>query len=277
VITITSEIVSATVNAKGAELCSLLAHGREYVWQAGAAWPKHSPVLFPIVGQVNGDRLRVDGREYHLGRHGFARDREFAVEDVAGDRARFVLRDDEATQAVYPFGFRLTLEYRVTGAALRVGYLVENPGPGPLPFSLGAHPAFNWPAPKREQRLVFDRDEPAAVRRLDGGLLAPEEFPTPIVGRALALSDQLFVDDALILDGVVSRGIGFGKVRVTWCDEMNVLGLWGKPGADFLCIEPWAGYSDPVGYVGEFRDKPGVRVLAAGGRATFWWQVEVQS
>ena len=276
-IAIGNEFVAARINALGAELASLRdASGHEYIWQAGPAWPRHSPVLFPIVGQVNNDTLRVDGREYHMGRHGFARDREFTPGSVTADHASFVLADDDATRAVYPFAFRLTLEYRVTGAALRVRYLVENPGPGPLPFSLGAHPAFNWPLPKQAQQLVFDRAEPAPVRRLADGLLAPEGIPTPIQGRTLPLSDELFVADALILDQVASRGVAFGKLRLTWCEEMRQLGIWSKPGADFLCIEPWAGHSDPVGYAGEFRDKPAVVLLPPAAQAAFWWEVAVK-
>ena len=277
-IAIGSEIASAHINPLGAELCSLRdASGHEYLWQAGPAWPRHSPVLFPIVGQVNNDTLHVSGQKYHMGRHGFARDRAFAPVTVAPGHASFVLTDDATTRKIYPFAFRLTLDYRLTAKGLRLTYIVENPGTTPLPFSLGAHPAWNWPQPKDAQRLIFDQPEPAPIRRLADGLLAPELHPTPIHGRDLPLSDALFVDDALILDQVASRGVQFAGLHVSWCDAMPFLGIWSKPGSDFLCIEPWAGHSDPVGYTGEFKDKPGVVVLAPGGRSEFWWEVALLS
>ena len=42
------------------------------------------------------------------------------------------------------------------------------------------------------------------------------------------------------------------------------LGVWSKPGADFVCIEPWHGITDPEGFSGDFTEKPGVFVLKAG-------------
>jgi galactose mutarotase-like enzyme len=46
------------------------------------------------------------------------------------------------------------------------------------------------------------------------------------------------------------------------------LGVWSKPGAPFLCIEPWRGVADPAGFAGELGDKPGVFVIAPGAAET---------
>jgi galactose mutarotase-like enzyme len=54
-----------------------------------------------------------------------------------------------------------------------------------------------------------------------------------------------------------------------------MLGIWQKPGAYYLCIEPWQGIADPVGYAGDFRDKPGVVTLAPGDRRSFRMEVTV--
>ena len=43
--------------------------------------------------------------------------------------------------------------------------------------------------------------------------------------------------------------------------------LWTRPGAPFLCLEAWTGYSDPEGFEGELIDKPGMRTLKSGARA----------
>lgn len=59
-VSLSTQRLSATVKAEGAELTSLKdAQGRELLWQAGEAWPRHSPILFPIVGKVKDDTLRV--------------------------------------------------------------------------------------------------------------------------------------------------------------------------------------------------------------------------
>jgi galactose mutarotase-like enzyme len=142
-----------------------------------------------------------------------------------------------------------------------------------MPASCGYHPGFRWPLPYGEPRALhfiqFASEEPGPVRRIDAqGLLAPEPRATPIVARRLALSDDLFAEDVLILDPVRSRFLTYGaahgpKLRVSFPDS-PYLGLWTKPGAPFLCIEPWQGIADPSGYTGDFTAKPGVFLVPPG-------------
>ena len=170
--------ITATVKAEGAELCSLRdADGREFLWQAGPAWPRHAPVLFPIVGRLNGDHLRHEGATYHLTQHGFARDRRFAWSAREATTCRLVLQDDAATRALYPFAFRLELTYAVADDTLTITYAITNPGQGVLPVSIGAHPAFRWPLAegiaRGAHRLEFAQPEPAPICRLESGLYGP--------------------------------------------------------------------------------------------------------
>jgi galactose mutarotase-like enzyme len=266
----------AAISPHGAELQSLTpAGGEDVMWGAGPEWPRHSPLLFPIVGRLEGEALLHEGRVYQMPKHGFARDSAFRV--AAQDAASCVLdlRDTPATRAVYPFAFTLALTYRIHDGALTIDYAVANPGPEPLPFSLGAHPAFRWPlgdAPKTAHALAFEREETAPVRRLVGEKLGPGR-PTPVEGRTLRLREDLFAEDALVFDHVNSRSVTYGapggpSVRVSW-SGFRELGVWMKPGADFLCIEPWRGYDTPVEFDGPFVDKPGVVTLAPGGTARF--------
>ncbi|WP_406857016.1 aldose 1-epimerase family protein [Alsobacter sp. KACC 23698] len=266
----------AAISPHGAELQSLTpAGGEDVMWGAGPEWPRHSPLLFPIVGRLEGEALLHEGRVHRMPKHGFARDSAFHV--AARDRASCILelRDTPATRALYPFAFTLTLTYRIQDGALTIDYAVANPGTEPLPFSLGAHPAFRWPlgdAPKTAHALTFEREETAPVRRLVGEKLGPGR-PTPVEGRTLWLREDLFADDALVFDQVDSRSVTYGApggpwVRVSW-SGFRELGVWMKPGADFLCIEPWRGYDTPVEFDGPFVDKPGVMTLAPGDAARF--------
>lgn len=272
---ITEGGVAATITARGAELCSLRGpDGAEYIWQALPAWPRHAPVLFPIVGRLNGDRLLHDGTPYRLTQHGFARDRVFAWLDRSASACRLVLEDDAATRAVYPFPFRFEMHYALTHGTLVVTFAVTNTGTAILPASMGAHPAFNWPlrpglAPEAHA-LRFSDDETAPIRRLDGGLLKPDGVPSPIRGRDLALSESLFAADAIVMDHVASQSVRFGvpggpRITVAW-SGFRELGLWMKPGAPFLCIEPWLGTADPVGFDGAFVDKPGLMLIPPAER-----------
>jgi galactose mutarotase-like enzyme len=282
--TISAARIAATVKADGAELCSLRdAAGCEFLWQAGSAWPRHAPVLFPIVGRLNGDHLRHDGAVYHLTQHGFARDRRFAWSTREAAICRLVLEDDAETRTLYPFAFRLELTYAVADDTLTVTYVITNPGQDVLPVSIGAHPAFRWPLAEgiaRDQhRLEFAQPEPAPVRRLQAGLLRLDRFPTPVNGRVLDLRDALFAEDALILDRPVSRSVcytapGAPRIEIGW-DGFDKLGIWSRAGGDFLCIEPWHGIADPVGFDGAFATKPGLMHIPPGEAATLSLSVRI--
>jgi len=273
----------ASVLAQGAELCSLKEAGAEYLWHAGPAWPRHAPHLFPIVGRLTGDQLRVGAETFPMKQHGFARDRRFTWADQSASACRLTLTDDAATRLIFPYAFRLDVAYALSDDGLDVTYHVHNPGDTKLAFSLGAHPAFAWPLPGAEglagHRLEFAQPEPAPVRRLRNGLLQPEVFATPIQGRDLPLDPALFDADAMILDQVRSDRVRYlnpaGRgLDISW-HGFHQLGLWSRPGGAFLCIEPWAGMASPEGFDGDFADKPGIMHLPPGGQRAFGWQVRV--
>jgi galactose mutarotase-like enzyme len=277
--------ITATIRADGAELCSLkTTDGRELLWQAGPAWPRHAPWLFPIVGRLQGDQLRHQGKAYPMTQHGFARDLGFEWLEQTPDSCTLQLRDSEATRARYPFAFRLTIDCRIDAQSLQLSVAIANPGDEVLPASFGAHPAFNWPLtpgqPKETYRLVFPQAERAPIRRLSGGLLRDEPEPSPVRGMVLPLSDELFADDAIILDAVASRSVRYEgeqgpAIEFAW-DGFRELGVWSKPdGAPFLCIEPWRGFASPVDFDGEFADKPGLMHIAPGATETLRYRVTV--
>ena len=57
----------------GAELQTLRdLRRRDYLWNGDAAWwTGRAPILFPIVGALAGDTLRVDGVDHAMAKHGF--------------------------------------------------------------------------------------------------------------------------------------------------------------------------------------------------------------
>ena len=277
---IASGALSAEIALVGAELQGLAdADGRTLQWDGDpAVWNGRAPILFPIVGTLVDGRYRHDGRTYAMARHGFARRATFEVVAHSGASTTLRLRADDATRAVYPFEFELTLAYALGGAVLTIAATIANRGPTPMPASLGFHPAFRWPLPYGEPRadhaLRFAHDEPAPVRRLDrDGLLLPEARATPVVGATLPLADALFVDDALIFDRLAGRSVRYGAPRgpaiEVGLDGFPLLGVWSKPGAGFVCIEPWQGVTDPVDFAGELRDKPGIVIVAPGAARSF--------
>jgi galactose mutarotase-like enzyme len=283
--TLRGDGIAATITAQGAELCSLKnAEGIELLWQAGPQWPRHAPVLFPIVGRLNNDELRQSGKTYAMTQHGFARDRLFRWVERGLSSCKLVLVDDAETRAHYPFAFRLAMTYSVVNTELDVLIEIANTGEVMLPASFGGHPAFNWPLlpglDKQAYSLVFSDAEPAPIRRLRGGLMKTAAEPTPIVGNRLALSERLFDDDAVILDRPASTSVRYAadrgpSIEVSW-QGFRELGVWSKPsGAPFLCIEPWHGFASPVDFDGEFSGKPGLMHIAQGETRTLRYRIRV--
>ena len=277
-IKLTNGVITAEIAVRGAELQSLRdAHGREWLWQGDPAfWNRHAPILFPLVGRAPGDHIRYKDRAYPIGQHGFARDRDFEVLSSGPERAGFRLLADPETRRAYPFDFELDIRFELAGPALLQTVTVRNPGAVTLPASIGFHPGFQWPLPgstggATDHVILFEAEEPAEIRRLIAGGVDPVGRPTPVVGRSLALDPELFREDAIIFDKIRSRSVWLGVpgrdgLRVDFPD-LPYLGIWTKPGAPFLCIEPWQGHAAPAGFQGEIGDIPGMMHIAPGGSA----------
>ena len=271
--------LNATVSTCGAELHGLAdREGNDLQWNGDpAVWRGRAPILFPVIGLLHDGAYRLDGKRYPMPKHGFARDSMFSV--VARDTSRATLRLSASpeTRALYPFAFRLDVGFALTDATLTLTATIANLGEQPMPASFGFHPALRWPLPygqpRADHRLRFARPEPAPVRRIDkNGFLLAAPVPTPVAGDTLELRDDLFVDDALIFDRLASRSVTYGAGRgprlEIGFDDFPTLGVWTKPGAGFLCVEPWHGFSDPVGFAGDLRDKPGIFEVAPHGETT---------
>ena len=283
---IASAGIAAEIAPLWAELVRLTdADGRDWQWGGDpAVWAGRAPILFPIVGTLRDDAFRWQGKTYNLPRHGFARRSTFAAIDQAEDRVTFRLESTEATLAVWPFAFQLDMGFSVAGTTLTMTAIVRNPSTDPMPASFGYHPALLWPLPggadAEAHEIRFDKDEPAPVRRLDAnGLVDPTPRPSPIDGNRLALSDSLFVEDALILDQPASDRLvygapGGGQVAVGYAG-MPQIAFWQKPGAGYLCIEPWHGLSDPAGFDGDIFEKPGMAIIAGGDERRFAMSIEL--
>jgi galactose mutarotase-like enzyme len=283
--TLQNDAISATIMADGAELCSLKnSQGLELLWQAGPAWPRHSPILFPIVGLLKNNEMRHQEKIFPMTQHGFARDRRFEWSERRPKSCTLVLTDDSATRLHFPYAFRLAVTYTVESTHLDVVFEITNTGDEILPASLGGHPAFNWPLlpglPREAYGISFSHNELEPIRRLKEGLLRDKPEATPIKGNFLALSERLFADDAVILDRPASHTVRYGadrgpSINVSW-QGFRQLGIWSKPqGAPFVCIEPWYGFASPSDFDGEFLDKPGIMKLAPAETQILKYRISV--
>lgn len=286
-ITIKSPKLTAGINYHGAELTSLRdCDGKELMTDANPKfWTGHAPILFPIVGALAKDTLRIDGKAYKMEKHGFARRSDFACLEHGPHHVLLRLTDSETTRKTYPFAFALDLKYALEGATLTITATIANRGDVPMPASFGFHPAFAWPLPYGEprgsHRILFGKHEIAPVKVLakDGTIASDRD--SPLDGRTLRLRDELFEQDALIWDPVASSAVTYGAFGGPTLDvafpDTPSLGIWTKPGAAFVCIEPWHGIADPSGYTGDFRDKPGVFAVEPGGEKVIVMRVTLNA
>lgn len=253
----------------GAELCSLKnKEHKEYIWEGNPEfWGKHSPVLFPIVGTLKNNSYRYKDKEYHLSRHGFAREMEFKLMDKKENSATFSIQSSEETLKVYPFEFELQIIYTLEENSLHIDYNVINNGKSPMPFSIGAHPAFALPGNFENYALHFEKDEPLQYHLLENDLISNKTKEIKVQETLIPLTYQLFEKDALIFKTLESHSLTILEnktplLKVNF-EDFPSLGIWTKVNAPFLCIEPWFGYSDTEENSGDLLEKEGIRILQA--------------
>ncbi len=264
---LTNSNLTAEIKHLGAELCSLKNNTNiEYIWEGNPEfWGKHSPVLFPIVGTLKNNTYQYNHSEYHLSRHGFARDNEFELIDKQENSATFSIQSNAETRKVYPFDFELQINYALENNSLTIGYKVINKGVVEMPFSLGAHPALALPGNFDEYSIEFEKEEPLVYHLLDKDLIADETKTLEVQNKQLKLNYQLFENDALIFKSLQSKALTIYKngsplLKFNY-EDFPHLGIWTKINAPFLCIEPWFGYSDSVASTGDLFEKEGVQIL----------------
>ncbi|MDI6033651.1 aldose 1-epimerase family protein [Flavobacterium sp. LB2P84] len=267
--TIKNSILTAEIKHFGAELISLKTNlNKEYIWEGNPNfWGKHSPILFPIVGTLKNNSFHHNGMEYHLSRHGFARDMEFELINTTENSATFSIQSSDETLKVYPFEFELQLIYTLDKNNLSIAYKVINKGKYTMPFAIGAHPAFALPNQFENYSIAFEKEEPLEYYLLEDDLISNNTKQLEVHNKQIPLNYELFKNDALIFKTLQSDSLTILEneipiLRVHFKDFPS-LGIWTKMNAPFLCIEPWFGYSDTNENSGNLLEKEGVQILKA--------------
>jgi galactose mutarotase-like enzyme len=247
---ISNSNLTAQINHFGAELFSLKNSAyKEFIWEGNPAfWGKHSPILFPIVGSLKNNAYQYNGKEYHLSRHGFAREMEFELIEKSEESATFSLVSTIETKKKYPFDFELQICYSFEENKLNIDYKVINKNDFIMPFSIGAHPAFALPGNFEDYSLEFQQQENLKYYLLEEGLISNNSNEIQLKNRQLDLNYNLFENDALVFKTLASKSISILKnsvsfLKVNFANFPN-LGIWTVKNGPFLCIEPWFGYSD---------------------------------
>ena len=271
--------ITVEIDSLGAEIKSLKrnADGREYMWHGDPAyWGRTSPVLFPFVGAVRDQKYRHNGNEYAMGQHGFARDMEFVLSSQTEEEIFFSLESCEETLKKYPFSFCLQIGYRLQGSSVKVLWKVENTGKEEMYFSIGAHPAFLCPlhgeADKKGYGLRFHAltSELHHHGNTPAGLAVMEDEVLPLEQGEVKFTEGFFDKCTYMVEGKQTDAVSLldrnGKAYVTVCFDTPLFAIWSpeKKNAPFVCIEPWYGRCDALGFDGELKDRDYENALAAG-------------
>lgn len=258
------------VNPLGAELSSIvdLSTQKEYIWQGADPWPRRAPVLFPIVGRLKGDQYQWQGKWYRMGQHGFARDSQFQVVLHSDHHITLRLTPSEITRDIYPFEFQFDVSFTLEGRSLVQTFSVTNMDElNIMPMSFGAHPAFNV-SPLEKYEICFDELEQVTSQTVANGIRYDLQRQV-IEGDRIRLTRHIFDDDALIFSGLRSKSLTIAEVgkdafmKIDF-ESFPYLGIWAKPAADFVCIEPWEGIADDQNHNGDIEKKEGITLLRGG-------------
>lgn len=284
--TIRNERITLVVASRGAEMQSLQMDGREYLWQGDPKyWKSRATNLFPFVGRITDGRYTLEGTEYEMIRHGFAKLHDFLPEEQSGDSITLVLHDNEETKKMYPYAFSFYLTYRLQGKTLSISAKVHNPGDAAMYFGYGGHPGFNCPLEEGTSFEDWILELPLAchadrVMMNDEGYLTGISEPYPLQeGKILPLRHDLFDHDAVILQNI-PRQISLKSKKSSRSvtlrfPMMPYLGIWhaNRTDAPYVCLEPWASLPSRAGIIEEFSAKSDLVSLDPGCDYVNAWSV----
>lgn len=264
------------VKESGGELSRIYdkVHMREILWDGNPkVWNRHSPILFPMVGQCYDQKYKVDGIEYPMGQHGFARDSMFTLASRSEDEIWYQLEDSIASKARYPFAFRLEIGHKLDGGCIKVMWKVTNTDIHKnMYFHIGGHPAFVIPEGITGfMKLHFPGKDTLNYEKLrDSGFVDPKERNILKLNNGSVEIDTDFYNvptyifnknqvEAVTL--VLPDDVPYVTLH---CQGFPYLGVWSKDNKSFHCLEPWFGRCDNEGFRGELKDKTEILILEPG-------------
>lgn len=276
---IENEFIRVGVKEYGCELTSVYSKkdNFEYLWQGDESiWYGQSPILFPIVGRLIDDTYTLNNVSYNMPKHGFARKTQWTLLEKEADSLSFILSESDETLKIFPYAFDLIVTYTIEENKLTVNHCVVNKNEGDMYFSLGAHPGFNCSI---GDKLIFDENETLRTEKIDlvNSLRLPETFPVLENSREITITKDIFNEDALILHDIKSKHITLkhndNKHTVVFdMGNSPYLGIWAKPGAPYVCIEPWYGVNDSFEKKNDFSEKEAINKLSAMDIFNFTWE-----
>lgn len=288
--TIKNKFLQVSIKEVGAELCSIKSgkSDKEYIWQANPdVWNSHAPNLFPVIGCLKQDGFLYKGEEYKCPKHGLVRNnKDVKMVEKTENSLAFRLMYSEQSLKMYPFKFEFNIKYILKGNKVLVEHKIINHGDEPMLFSLGGHPAFNCTMNEGENYndyyLEFDEPETAQSWRVQkDGLIGNETVPVFDEPKIINLHPNLFDKDALIFKNLNSTKVSLKSRKSKQILSMRFkdfpyLGIWAKPNAEYVCIEPWIGITDSFDTNRDFETKDGLISIKGKENIIATYTIEIE-
>ena len=265
----------------GAELISFKLDGVEKIHQGqNCVDEKGKPyysgqwtVLFPTVGKSKQNQTIINGKTYEMPINGFVKDMEFEPITNLNNFHSYVYRSNRKLIDKFPYEFSLYVTYRLDENKLTTIYKVVNEGDTAMPFGIGSIPAFAIDEEELEKGsyiLEFsEEEEKVKFLSLCDGLIETEYGKNRMLNkRQIVIDPHTFDNNALVLKGIQNKRLTLknrrlGKKLFTIdFEEFPYLAIWSRPGAPFICIEPWKTMPDSMTSSGVFRQKSSINLLS---------------
>jgi len=265
IIEIKSNKLTVGIDTLGSELMYINGEsGTEFLWNGEkSVWSYRSPILFPICGGLKNDTYTLDANEYTMPKHGFVRKAEFEGKKISESKAEFIFKSNPERMEKFPFEHIFKTVFEVCDNTLKVSYIVENLSGREMYFSVGAHEGYSCPEGIEEYEVQFDEPQTLDTYCLDGTIIGNKTERVIENSKVLPLKTEYFTTDALIFKNVNFKKVTLAhknssKKVVLEFDTPNNFLIWQKPGAKYICLEPWDGISDSVNSDGDITHKEAI-------------------
>lgn len=285
-----NEELEVELSANGAEIIKIIGQKDQlnYMWKRDPIlWGSSAPILFPIVGAVQQNQYRIDGKTYEMLQHGFARRNEYKTLEENDHKVVYQLTSNEEILKQYPYLFDLRVTYELKDNQLSCTMDVTNVDDKEIAFQIGGHPAFACPLFENESSndyyLEFEKDE-LLVQKHIKPVLAGMSRETSLLlenERRFFIRQKLFDSDAIVVqnwksDYIALKSLNHNKSIVFHMKNFNHLGLWAsKHVGGLIAIEPWVGHTDYVDFKGDFKEKEGIVLLQPNETFSCCFVVEI--
>lgn len=285
-----NDFLEIQIKSAGAELCAINAikNKNTFMWHADPKiWGSHAPNLFPIIGCMKDDAYIYNNQRYNMTKHGFVRNNEsIVVKSQIENQITFLLQSNAELYKMYPFHFEFEISFTLYKNVLTVNHTIKNRDDQPMYFSLGGHPAFKCPLSQSETYtdyiLEFSENETSEsyLLNMESGLVTDQTKPVFTAPNTIGLRGDLFNEDALIFKDLKSRQVALkhktkGTVLTVKFEDFPYLGLWAKPEAPYVCIEPWLGIADAETTNQKIEAKEGILALDANNTFSASYSIEI--